>query len=81
MPNSAGDIPNLPQSWPIVVKDVNAMTTNSAVKYRGRLFSKVDAVDMAMIDYQREVTVPCWQEGLRVLGLIMTTGQSQPSRA
>jgi len=63
----------------MVGKDTNGNFTNNSVEFNGQPFCKEHAIDReAQLAQQKEVAV-CWQRGLRVLALYLTTGRITPS--
>lgn len=62
----------------LVGPNANGELTNNSVEYRGKPFSRENAIDMDALDTQREQVVPSQQRGLRVLGFWLQTSRIVP---
>lgn len=78
MPGAQGRLPKINLPGRMCGNDVNGNATNNSVVYRGRPFSKENAIEREAQDAQGEVVKFSWQRGLRVIGLYLTTGKIQP---
>lgn len=77
MPATQGKAPRITLPGRMCGRDENNNATNNSVMYRGRPYSRINAIDQEAIDIQREKTRLSWQNGLRTLGFVLTTGKVQ----
>lgn len=80
MPAAQGRLPRIAplMRGRLVGENPNGELTNDSVEYRGKPFCRVNAIDMAALDAQRERVVPSWQRGLRVVGYWLQTSRIIP---
>lgn len=80
MPAAQGRLPRIAPlvRGKMVGPNTNGELTLNSVEYRGRPYSRENALDMMALNDQREQVVPSQQLGLRVLGYYLQTSRIIP---